>query len=191
MTLLALGLILFLGVHSVRIVAERWRGRMIQRIGAGAWKGLYSLVALSGLLLIVHGYGEARQFPVVLWVPPLWTRHVAALLTLPAFVLLVAAYVPGNRLKARLRHPMILGVKLWALGHLLANGSVADLVLFGAFLLWAVFDYRAARRREAAMPAAVPGLVRDGLVLVIGVGVWVAFALWLHVWLIGVAPFSG
>lgn len=193
MTVLILGLILFLGPHSVRIVAEPWRTQMLQRLGEKPWKGLYSLVSLIGFALIIWGYGLARYNPVVLWQPPVAMRHIASLLTLASFILLTAAYVPGNSIKARLRHPMILGVKLWAFAHLLANGMLADLVLFGAFLLWAVLDYRAARERDREQSISygqgklVPGIVA----VVIGTLLWAAFAFWLHRWWIGVAPFGG
>lgn len=193
MTVLILGLILFLGPHSVRIVAEPWRTQMLHRLGEKPWKGLYSLVSLIGFALIIWGYGLARYNPVVLWQPPVAMRHIASLLTLASFILLTAAYVPGNSIKARLRHPMILGVKLWAFAHLLANGMAADLVLFGAFLLWAVLDYRAARERDREQSISygqgklVPGIVA----VVIGTLLWAAFAFWLHRWWIGVAPFGG
>lgn len=192
MTTLLLGLLLFLSAHSVRIVAEDWRGRQIARLGANTWKGLFSALSLAGFVLIVWGYGLARAAPLELWLPPRWTGHVAALLTLPAFVLLVAAYVPGNRIKAALGHPMILGVKLWALAHLLSNGRAADVLLFGAFLVWAVFDFAASRRRDrragTRYPAGSAG--RDATVVVVGIAAWAAFAFFLHGWLIGVRPFG-
>lgn len=193
MTVLILGLILFLGPHSVRIVAEPWRTQMLQRLGEKPWKGLYSLVSLIGFALIIWGYGLARYDPVVLWQPPVAMRHIASLLTLFSFILLTAAYVPGNSIKARLRHPMILGVKLWAFAHLLANGMLADLVLFGAFLLWAVLDYRAARERdrEQSISYGQGKLVPSIVAVVIGTLLWAAFAFWLHRWWIGVAPFGG
>ncbi|MDE2455219.1 MAG: NnrU family protein, partial [Burkholderiales bacterium] len=150
MSLMLLGLVVFLGVHSVRIVAEPWRAAMRARLGANAWKGLYSLLSLAGFALIVVGFGQARQHPVVLWPALVWTRHLAALLVLVAFVLVAAAYVPGNGIKARLHHPMVLGVKTWAFAHLLANNTLAAEVLFAAFLLWAVLDFRAARARDRA-----------------------------------------
>lgn len=192
MTILLLGLLLFLGVHSIRIFAENWRARQIARLGEGAWKGLYSVVSVAGFVLVVWGYGMARTAAPELWLPPRWTGHVTALLTLPAFVLLVAAYVPGNRIKAALGHPMILGVKLWALAHLLSNGRAADVVLFGAFLVWAVIDFAASRRRDqrAGTRHAAGSLARDGAVLVIGIAAWTAFAFYLHGWLIGVRPFG-
>ena len=193
MTVLILGLILFLGPHSVRIVAEPWRTQMLHRLGEKPWKGLYSLVSLIGFALIIWGYGLARYNPVVLWQPPVAMRHIASLLTLASFILLTAAYVPGNSIKARLRHPMILGVKLWAFAHLLANGMAADLVLFGAFLLWAVLDYRAARERdrEQSISYGQGKLMPSIVAVVIGTLLWAAFAFWLHRWWIGVAPFGG
>jgi uncharacterized membrane protein len=156
MTVLILGLILFLGAHSVRIFAEGWRGRFIAQRGEGAWKGLYSLVSIVGFGLIIWGYGLARAQPVVLWAPQLWARHLASLLMLFAFILLAAAYVPKNGIKAWVHHPMVLGVKVWALAHLLANHTLADLLLFGSFLVWAVLDFRSARQRDRAGPVRYP-----------------------------------
>ena len=130
MSALILGLLLFLGMHSSRIVAEGWRSQVIATKGPGAWKGLYTVVSLVGLGLIVWGYGQARLTPTILWQSPVWTRHLAALLVLVALVLIAASQVPGNSIKARLHHPMVLGVKVWALAHLLANNTVADALLF-------------------------------------------------------------
>ena len=190
MSYLVLGLVLFLGVHSVRIVADDWRTQTRARLGELPWKGLYSLVSALGLALIVWGYGLARQQPLVLWVPPTGMRHAAALLTLIAFILLAAAYVPRNAIKARLHHPMVLGVKVWALAHLLSNGNLADVLLFGAFLLWAVFDFRAARQRDRAQGTVVaPGTATGtAATVLVGAAAWAGFALWAHAWLIGVAP---
>jgi uncharacterized membrane protein len=192
MTVLVLGLIVFLGVHCVRIVAEPWRTRQIARIGAGPWKGLYSLLAIAGLALVIWGYGLARSDPVILWQPPVWTRHLAALLTLPVFVLIAAAYIPGTHIKARLGHPMLIGVKLWAAAHLIANGTLADAVLFGSFLVWAIFDFKAARTRDRAAGGrhAASGVAGDIAAVSVGLAVWVAFALYLHARLIGVRPFA-
>ena len=189
---LVLGLVLFLGVHSVRIVADGWRTRTLARVGEMPWKGVYSLVSAAGLALIVWGYGLARQQPVVLWVPPLGMRHAAALLTLAAFVLLAAAYVPRNALKARLHHPMVLGVKVWALAHLLSNGNLADVLLFGSFLLWAVLSFRAARQRDRALGTTYrPGTAAGtGVAVAVGAAAWLGFAWWAHAWLIGVAPLA-
>lgn len=192
MTALILGLLLFLGMHSARIVADGARSRFIARHGEAAWKGLYTVVSLAGFALIVWGYGQARQQPVVLWTPPLWTRHLASLGVLAALVLLAAAYVPGNAIKARLRHPMVLGVKLWALSHLLANHTLADLLLFGGFLLWAVADFRAARQRDRAAGTRAPAGRAGATVAAVAVGVaaWAALAFGGHFWLFGVRPFG-
>lgn len=190
MTLLILGLLLFLGAHSVRIVAEGWRSATIARLGEGPWKGLYSLVSIAGFVLIVWGFGLARTSAPQLWLPPVGMRHLASLLTLAAFVLLAAAYVPRNHLKARLHHPMVLAVKTWALAHLLSNGSLAEIVLFGSFLVWAVLDFRAARARDRShattyAPGTLGGTVAT---LLVGAGAWAAFAFWLHGVLMGVRP---
>jgi uncharacterized membrane protein len=193
MTWLVLGLILFLGMHSVRIVADSWRSARVAALGLNSWKAIYSVVSVIGFVLIVWGYGAARAAPVVLYAPPVWTRHVAALLTIPAFILLIAAYVPGTRIKRAVGHPMVAAVKLWALAHLLANGTLADLVLFGAFLAWAVANYISARRRDrAAGVVYVAGpLMRDVAAVVIGLAAWAVFAVWLHGAWIGVRPFGG
>lgn len=192
MTYLILGLALFLGTHSLRIVAGGWREAQLARFGEKRWKGLISLLSALGLGLIVWGYGMARADPVVLWMPPTWARHLAALLTLPAFVLLVAAYLPGSHIKARVGHPMVAGVKLWALAHLLANGNLGDVLLFGAFLAWAVADFISARRRDRLAGRTYPVCcwTRDASVTAIGLLAWALFALWGHVWLIGVKPFG-
>ena len=193
MAILIIGLVLFLGIHSVRIVADGARTRFIATRGAGAWKGLYSLLSALGFVAILWGYRAARADPIVLWVPVSGMRHVAAALTLLAFVLLVAAYVPRNGIKARVHHPMVLAVKTWALAHLLANNTLADLLLFGSFLLWAVLDFRAARQRDrAAGTRYAPGTTgRSALVVGVGVLLWVVLAFGLHLWLFGVRPFGG
>ena len=192
MAILVLGLVLFLGVHSLRIFANEWRTRTISARGEKFYKGLYTLVSLAGFALIVWGYGLARHNPVVLWNPPRGMNHLAALLMLFSFVLLVAAYVPRNAIKAKLHHPMILGVKVWALAHLLANGMLADAVLFGAFLVWAVFDFRAARRRdrEGNVQYAAGTAKGTTIAVVVGLVAYGVFAAWLHAVLIGVRPFG-
>ena len=192
MTYLILGLIIFLGVHSLRMVAEGWRTQTRARIGEGAFKGIYSVLSILGFALLVWGFSVARQTPVQVWSPPVAMRHVAALLTLVSFILLTAAYVPGNGIKSRLHHPMVLGVKAWALAHLLANGNVAHMVLFGSFLAWAIWNFVASRRRDrltgVQYPAGSGGAT--AITVVFGVGAWLAFALVLHGWLIGVRPFG-
>lgn len=190
MAALVLGLVLFLGVHSTRIFAEQWRTATRERVGEKPYKLAYSLVSIAGFVLLVWGYSLARQAPTVLWSPPpVGLRHLASLLTLVAFVLLAAAYVPGNHLKAKLRHPMILGVKVWALAHLLVNNTLADVVLFGSFLVWAILDFRSARRRDRTL-ATVPvgNTARTAITVVAGVLAWALFAFWAHEAWIGVRP---
>lgn len=191
MTALIAGLILFLGIHSVRIVADDFRTARIAEWGAKRWKYFYTLVSFAGLGLIVWGYGAARTEPVVLWYPPAWTRLVAGVLMLPSFILLAAGHVRGTRIKAAVEHPMVLGLKVWALAHLLANGMLADVVLFGSFLAWAVIDFRSVRQRDRVAGVTPPpgSLARDSLVVAIGIAAWALFAFWLHLPLFGVRPF--
>jgi uncharacterized membrane protein len=193
MTLLILGLAIFLGVHSLHLLAPGWRVARIRQLGVLPWRGLYALVALTGFVLLVWSYGLARHdSPHLLWLPPAGLRHAAAALTLPAFVLLIAAYVPGNHFKAWLGHPMLAGTKLWALAHLLASGWLHGVVVFGAFLIWAVIAFAVAHRRDR-----VAGLMRAPgrwpatlLAIVIGAATWWLFAFHLHARLIGVAPYG-
>ncbi len=190
MIYLLLGIFLFLGAHSVRIWADPWRDRMLERLGDARWKGLYALTSAIGLGLLIWGFDLTRQEPVQLWIPPNGMRHLASVLMLGSFVLLAAAYVPGNRIKARLRHPMVLSVKLWALAHLLANGNLAHGVLFGAFLVWAVLSFRAARQRDrlAGIGPETGSSGATGVAVALGVAAWLAFTLYLHGLLIGVRP---
>lgn len=190
MVWLVVGLLVFLGVHSTRVFADGWRGATIARVGPNAWKGVYSVVSIAAFVLLVWGYAQARQ-QVPLWLPPAWTRHVTALLMLPVFVLFLATYVPHNGIKARLHHPQVLSVKLWALAHLVANGNLADVLLFGGFLVWAILAYRAARQRDAAAGTVYPpGKASMTVVtVVLGLLVYGVFVMGLHVWLFQVRPF--
>jgi uncharacterized membrane protein len=193
MLLLSLGLLVFLGVHSIRIFAADWRATQIARHGEAAWKGGYSLLSLAGLVMIGLGYGAARIGQPDLWPPPVWARHLTFLVTLLAFVLLVAAYVPGNRIRRTVHHPMVLGVQLWALAHLLANTRLADFLLFGTFLIWAIMLFRHSLHHGRAEPAWMPAdpptsAARDLAVLLIAILVWGIFLLWGHALLIGVRP---
>jgi len=192
MLMLIAGLVLFLGVHSSRVFADDARSIFIAAHGEKTWKGIYAVLSIVGFVLVVYGYGEARTVPLVLWTPPVWTRHAAALLTLPAFILLAAAYVPRNAIKARLGHPMLLGTKFWAAAHLLANGNVADVLLFGGFLVWATLCLRAAKGRDRAAGTAYPagGATPTIIAVTVGVGAWAAFAFYLHAAWIGVRPFG-
>lgn len=187
MTLLVLGLVLFLGVHSVSILAPAWRDAQATR-NEKAWKGMYTLVSLIGFALLVYGYGLARQSPVVVYAPPTWLRHLALLLLVPVFPLLLAVYLPG-RIKTAAKHPMLLATKLWAVAHLLANGNLADVLLFGGFLAWAVAERISLKHRAArAIPGAPPGPANDAIVVVGGLALYGLFVWRAHVWLIGVSP---
>jgi uncharacterized membrane protein len=192
MLYLILGLLLFVGTHSVRIVADGWRTRTRAALGASRWRGLYTLLSLLGFVLIVWGFGQARQMPVQLWSPPTGLRHLALLLTLLSFVLLAAAYVPGNRITARMHHPMMVAVMLWALAHLLANGNLAHVVLFGTFLIWSVLVFLAAHKRDVrdSIRYSQGTTGATGITVALGVALWIAFTLWLHGLLIGVRPFG-
>lgn len=186
MTLLILGLLIFLGVHSVSIVAPGWRDAQVARLGEKPWKGLYTVLAIAGFVLLVIGYGQARQSPVVLYTPPVALRHVALLLLLPVFVLLLAAYLPG-RVKTAAKHPMLLATKLWATAHLLANGNLADVLLFGGFLAWAVADRISMKRRvQRPLPGAPAGRFNDPIAIVGGLALYALFVKFGHAWLIGV-----
>ena len=207
MTQLILGLILFLGAHSVRIWADGWRNQTIQAYGEKAFKGVYDLVSILGFYLLVVGYGEARLQTVALWNPPIFTKHISMLLMLLSSILLMATYIPRNHFKMRLGHPMVLSVKVWALSHLLANGNLADLVLFGSFLIWAVLNFRSARARDRALllnlndaedPAAEPltesestnqpKLLSTIITLVGGIAIWALITFVLHAKIVGVSP---
>jgi uncharacterized membrane protein len=192
MLVLILGLILFIGIHSIRIVADDWRARQVERMGLNRWKGVYSLCAIAGFVLIVWGFGLARQHPVVLYVPPLWLRHFNGLLVLIAFILLAAARIPNNHLKAKFGHPQTLAVKIWSFGHLLATGMLHDVVLFGPFLIWSIVLYATSRARDRRTGTVYPpGTTKgDVLIVVVGVVLWALFAFWLHTVLIGVNPMS-
>lgn len=188
MTTLIVGLVLFLGVHSLSIVNEPLRNRLNASMGEAAFKGLFSLISLIGLVLIIWGYGAARLDPTVIYTPPGWLRHLAMLLLVPVFPLLFATYFPG-RIKAKLSHPTLVAVKLWAVAHLLANGMLHDLLLFGAFLAWAVVDRISMKRRtQRPIPAVPAGKANDAIAVVGGLAVYVVIVLWAHQWLFGVAP---
>jgi uncharacterized membrane protein len=184
---LIVGLVIFLGVHSIAIVAPAAREGARARLGEGAWKGSYGLVSLLGFGLILYGYHLARQTPVLLYSPPGWMRHVTFLFMLPVFPLLFAAYLPG-RIKTAMKHPMLVAVKCWAFGHLLANGLLSDVLLFGGFLAWAVADRISLKRRTQVIATAPPGRFNDAIALILGLAVYFVFIFWAHVRLFGVSP---
>ena len=199
MALLILGLVLFLGAHSTRIFAENWRQALLERLGEKAYKGVYTLVSLVGFGLLMFGFDQVRWESPVLWSPPVWAKHGASVLMLVSLVLLACAYAPRNAIKAKLHHPMVLSVKVWALAHLLSNPRLADVVLFGAFLLWSVLNFRAARQRdrlaaaaetgaETPLPAPEISTVATWCAIGIGVVVWAFLLSRGHAWLFGVSP---
>ena len=190
MTILIAGLVLFLGMHSISIFSNTTRDRLAAQFGPMGWRALYSIVSIVGFVLIIRGYAAARLDPVVLWVPPRWTAHLAAALLLPVFVMLLSAYLPG-RIQTALKHPMLVAVKLWAVAHLLANGTLADVILFGSFLAWAVLDRISMKRRTPRTRPELPkSAANDAIAVVGGLGLYALFALYLHVRWIGVAPFG-
>jgi uncharacterized membrane protein len=189
MLILIAGLVLFLGAHSVVIVAPHWRDRMVLLVGALQWKGLHAVISIAGFVAIIWGYALARQSPAILYVPPIWLRYATFVLMVPVFPLALAAYLPG-RIKTAARHPLLAATKLWATAHLLSNGSVAAVLLFGSFLAWAVVDRISLKRRvQAPIPALSASAFNDGIALVGGLVLYVLFVWRLHLWLIGVQPF--
>lgn len=192
MAYLICGLVLFFGVHSVAFLGTTSRDDIVAMIGLGAWRGLYSLVALAGLILTIYGFGLARRSGVVLYVPPLWLHYVTVAGMIFVFPLLFAAYLPG-RIQSTLKHPMLAAVKLWAVLHLLANGSLADVLLFGGFLAWAVADRISLKRRKQrpSLAAAPQSALNDLIAIVAGLGVYAIFVLGLHRWLFGVPVLAG
>jgi uncharacterized membrane protein len=193
MTILVLGLVIFLGLHSIRIFAEGGRERAIARIGEGPWKGLYSLLSAIGFVLIVWGFGEARYASPALYAPPLGARHVTIALMLVSMLLLAAYLFKQSHITAAVHHPMVWSVAVFGLAHLIANGSAADVVLFGAFLVWAAADLVSSYARDSRERLVYPEPKWSATLGGIAVGLvfWAVIALWLHKWLFGVSPLAG
>ncbi len=200
MTWLILGLVLFLGAHSTRLFADGWRTKTLEAWGEKPFKGVLALVSLMGFYGLIVGYAQVRMEPVVIWQPPIATRHISVLLMLFASILLVATYIPANHFKVRLGHPMVLSVKVWALAHLLANGNLADLVLFGTFLAWSVLNFKSARARDRAkaesqalvldesVQPTLPKTLATLIAIVVGAGLWALITFVLHAKVVGVSP---
>jgi uncharacterized membrane protein len=188
MLILIAGLALFFGAHAVSIFAPFWRDRVLLLVGPLQWKGLYALIATAGFLALIWGYGVARQAPIVLYTPPFWLRYATFVLMLPVFPLALAAYLPG-KIKTATRHPLLAATKLWATAHLLSNGSLAAILLFGSFLAWAIADRISLQRRVQAPIHTLPASkFNDAIALIGGLALYIAFAWRLHLWLIGVQP---
>ena len=192
MALLILGLIIFLGIHSINLVFPALREKAISKFGLFPWKGLYALIAILGFILIVNGYSRALDNPIWLWQSPLWLNHLTALFMIPAFILLVAAYLPANVFKARMGHPMLIATKIWSILHLAISGTLAGLFLFGGFLVWSVVSFAVLRRRDRASNKRPVEVVRAYTIttIIAGVVLWAIFAFWAHYALMGIAPFG-
>jgi uncharacterized membrane protein len=191
MGLLILGLVVFIGTH-IFTTRRAARANLIARIGEGPYKALYSVLSLIGLVLIAYGFARYRATGWIdVWYPPVWTKHLAAALVWPAIICLIAAYIPG-RIKTTLKHPMLVGIKLWATAHLIANGDLGSIVLFGSFLAWAVFDRISVKRRADPSGLQIPngGVRNDIIAVVVGTLVYVALGLWFHPAVIGVPVFG-
>jgi len=191
MTLLLLGIVIFLGMHLVRVVAPGLRASVIERQGKGVWMGIYTAISLAGLLLIIYGFGEARAVTGMLYNPPVFLKHISLLLMLLAFIYLAAGFLPAGRIAVAVKHPQVLSIKIWALAHLLANGETSSVLLFGSFLAWAVILRISLKRRERAGEKVLPvfrSTSNDLLAVVIGAVAYGLFVWKLHEWLIGVAP---
>ncbi|KSV78343.1 MULTISPECIES: NnrU family protein [Sinorhizobium/Ensifer group] len=191
MAILVLGIIIFLGMHLIRVVAPGFRAGIIESRGKGTWMGIYAILSLIGLCLIIYGFGQARGETGMLYNPPVFLRHIALLLMLFAFVFLAAGFLPAGRIAVAVKHPQILSIKTWALAHLLANGETSSVLLFGSFLAWAVILRISLKRRERAGERVLPvfkSSTNDVLAIVIGLVAYGLFVWKLHEWLIGVAP---
>jgi uncharacterized membrane protein len=188
MLFLVWGLVIFLGTHSIRVTGDGLRDQLVQSIGPARFKAIYALSSLLGFALLVYGFGIARDMPVVLWTPPPAMKHLAYLLTLLAMVLMAAVYVPHNVIKSKLHHPMVLSVKVWALAHVLANGTLAHVVLFGSMLMWSVVLFKASRARDKRNQVVYAAGNKGATILTIEIGIamWLVFIGWAHGWLIGV-----
>jgi uncharacterized membrane protein len=193
MATLVLGLVIFLGLHTIRIVAEPLRAQSIARIGEGPWKGLYSLVSAIGLVLIVWGFARARYDAPLLWTPPDGARHATILLMLISMLLLAGYLFKQSHIAVAVRHPMVWSVVVFGLAHLIANGSAADVVLFGAFFIWALADLISsyARDRQNSVVYPEPNWGATIGAIVVGLVFWAVIAFWLHLWLFGVSPLAG
>ncbi|MBU2533827.1 MAG: NnrU family protein [Alphaproteobacteria bacterium] len=193
MTPMIIGLLIFFVIHAVPMQREL-RDGLAERFGENTYKAAFSVIALVGLVLIIVGYGKmqvmAGKNPQI-WLPPSWTSHITILLMIPAMILLVAAYVPSN-IKRIAKHPMLVAIKLWAVAHLLSNGDLASMVLFGSFLAYAVVDRISVKRRGPAHGvSAGGGVTGDVIAVAVGLVLYVLIVFYLHEWLIGVAPMPG
>ncbi len=191
LAIMIIGLVVFIGTHLITTRREQ-RAALIARLGEGTYKVLYSVASIIGVVLIAYGYSRYRAAGWIdVWYPPAWTRHLTATLIWPAIIMFVAAYSPG-RIKATLKHPMLVGTKLWALAHLISNGDLGSIILFGSILAWAVVDRISLKRRTDAggPPIPVGGVAKDVVAVVVGTLLYLALAFWFHPYVIGVPVFG-
>lgn len=189
--IMILGLALFIGVHVLVSLRDQ-RARLIATWGEAYYKIGFSLVSAVGLALIVYGFAHYRATGWIdVWYPPAWTRHITVTLMLPAVICVIAAYVPGN-IKRTLKHPMLVGIKLWALAHLIANGDLGSIILFGSLLAWAVYDRISLKHRSdpGAPPIPIGGWRNDAIAVAVGVVVYLALGFTFHPIVIGVPAFT-
>jgi uncharacterized membrane protein len=189
--IMILGLALFLGGHTF-VSFRTERAAAVARLGEGPYKGLFALLALVGIILIVYGFADYRAAgPIPVWSPPTWTRHLAAALVWPAVILVTAAYIRGD-IESKLKHPMLAGVKLWAVAHLIANGDLGGIILFGSILAWAVYDRITLKRRTDPGSPPIPngGRRNDIIAVVVGTILYLVLGLWFHPYVIGLTVFG-
>lgn len=191
LTLEILGLVIFLGTH-VFVTMRDHRAGLVARIGELPYRGLFSLVSIVGIVLIGYGFAAYRAAgPIMVWYPPVWTRHIVVALMWPASIMVAAAYIPGN-IKRVLKHPMLVGVKTWAFAHLCANGDLGGIILFGSVLAWAVYDRITLKHRKdaGAPPIPVGGAKNDIIAIVVGTIIYLALGFVFHPIVIGVPAFG-
>jgi uncharacterized membrane protein len=191
LAIMILGLALFIDAH-VFVTMREWRAVTIVRFGEWPYKGVIALVSLIGIVLISYGFAQYRAEGMInVWSPPAWTRHLTDLLVWPAIVFVTAAYIRGDIARV-LKHPMLVGVKLWAVAHLIANGDLGSIILFGSILGWAVFDRITLKRRSdpGAPPIPTGGRTNDIIAVVVGTLLYLALGFWFHPYVIGVPAFG-
>ncbi|TYL47407.1 NnrU family protein [Marinomonas sp. IMCC 4694] len=194
MLVLVIGLVIFFGVHSIGMFAPKWRERAMAREGSLRWKLRFGMITLIATGFIIMGYMQMRVEPVWLWFPPLWTRHASALMMLVALFFVGSAFIPNSTMKNKMGYPLWIAVKIWALAHLLSNGTLADVMVFGGFLVWAIVGFAVYRRRDrkagVVYKTSDKSSLRPNIVsLVFAMVSWIMIAFHLHLALIGVAPF--
>ncbi|MCW8356086.1 MULTISPECIES: NnrU family protein [Marinomonas] len=191
MLILVIGLVVFFCLHSVRLVAPHWRETIMQQHGAMRWKMRFGMITLLSTAFIVMGYLQMRVEPVWLWFPPVWTRHLAGLLVLVALFFAGSALVPNTTMKKKMGYPMLIAVKIWAFAHLISNGSLADVMVFGSFLVWSIVSFAVYRRRDrkaGVIRDFESGVQYDLAAFAFAMVSWFAIAFYLHQAIIGVSP---